>query len=87
MSWVPPVKDDKALYEFEEGLHSGPFFVRRTYAGDSNPQKKRRPLGRLVGFVFDTAPALQLGRLGHGLAFGRERAIVDAATQAVKLHE
>ena len=20
MSWVPPVKDDKALYEFEEGL-------------------------------------------------------------------
>ena len=27
----------------------------------------------------DIAPALHLGRFGHGFAFGRERAVVDAA--------
>ena len=35
-------------YEFEEGFHLGPFFVRRKEAGDSNPQKRRHPFGRLL---------------------------------------
>ena len=68
-----------ASMNLKKGPIWGPFLISATLAGDSNPQKKRRPLGRLVGVVFDTAPALYLGRLGYGLAFGRERAVVDAA--------
>ena len=35
----------------------------------------------------DIAPALHLGCLGYGLALGCERAVVDAAAQAIELHE
>lgn len=64
----------------------GPFFVRRKEAGDSNLKKGGILSDASFQWTYYSC-ALHLGCLGDGLAFCREWAVVDAAAQAVELHE
>lgn len=73
-------------YEFEEGSHLGPFLLSRMAAGDSNLKKGGILSDASLQWAYYSC-ALHLGRLGDGLAFCRERAVVDAAAQAIELHE
>lgn len=73
-------------YELEEGSHLGPFLLSRMAAGDSNLKKGGILSDASFQWTYYSC-ALHLGRLGDGLAFCREWAVVDATAQAIELHE
>ena len=65
----------------------GALAISRMAAGDSNPQKRRHPFGRLLSSQTYYS-CLHLRRLvPTDLAFCCERAVVDATAQAIKLHK
>lgn len=74
-------------YELKEGSHRGPFFIIEKGRWGFEPSKNEAPRWTPHLVRCDIALALHLRSLGYGLAFGRERAVVDAATQAVELYQ
>ena len=66
-------------FNFKEGSRVGPFFSLKNVSWGFEPQKRRRPFGHLLSVSVSFLWPLYLGRFGHGFAFGRERAVVDAA--------
>ena len=75
-----------ASTNLKKGPIWGPFFVEKRGWG-FEPSKNEAPRWTPHLVRCDIALALHLGRLGDGLAFCREWAVVDATAQAIELHE
>ncbi len=75
-----------ASMNLKKGPIWGPFFYGERALG-IRTLKNEAPRWTPHLVRCDIAPALHLGRLGDGLAFCREWAVVDAAAQAVELHK
>ena len=74
-------------FKLKEGFHLGPFFSFKSVSRGFEPSKNEAPRWTPHLVRCDIALALHLRSLGYGLALGCERSVVDAAAQAVELHE
>lgn len=67
-----------ASLDLKKGSERDPFLCEERRLGIRTP-KKEAPFRTPPFSERFVSLALHLGRLGHGFAFGRERAVVDAA--------
>lgn len=76
-----------ASTNLKKGPIWGPFFIIKNGGWGFEPSKKGGILSDTSFQRVYCSSILHLGRLGYGLALGCERTVVDAAAQAIELHE